>query len=200
MDNTQAAPGVAVIDPAAPMRYRDARQFIATGDLIAVRDAHSWLGRLTQLVTRKPYTHTGVARWIGGRLYMADLNSGRNHLTAVSQLANFDVCMPPLGLMRDAIEESTDEWLASPIEYGFVAFVAIGLECLLHWRTLFDNWRNVVVCSGGSVQIFESAAQRQRAAGRSYPAAWLRHTRMLAPGELVDELRLKLSVRAEAAA
>lgn len=200
MDKAANALGFAVVDPSAPISYEKARQFIATGDLIAVRDAHTWLGRLTQLVTRRPHTHTGVAYWIEGRLYMANLNSGRNHLTAVSQLKEFDVCAPPDGLMRDAIKESMNAWLAHPINYGFAAFVAIGLECLLHWRTLFDNWRNVVVCSGGSVQIYEGAAQLQQLAGRCFPVAWLSHSRMLAPGELVDELRLKLAVRVEPAA
>jgi hypothetical protein len=181
------------------MPYAQARELIKDGDLIAVRDVHSKLGRLTQIVTRKPYTHTGVARWMGDRLYMADLNSGRNHLTAVSQLQSFDVCAPPIGLMRDAIVESMDAWLASPIEYGFAAFVAIGIRCLLRWQTLFNNWRSVVVCSGGTVEIYEAAANVQYKAGRVYPRAWMRHNRMLSPGELVDELPFKLAVRPAAA-
>lgn len=192
------------IDPQAPMAYRDARSLICTGDMIAVRDSKSWLGRIISAVTRRPHTHTGVAYWIrdedGDRLFMANLNSGRNHLSAVSHLADFDVFMPPNGLYRDAIEFSTKNWLEQRIEYGYAAFVAIGLECLLHWRTLFDNWRNVVVCAGGTVQIYEAAANLQQAQGRCYPPGWLSHSRMLAPGELADELRLKLCVRAEAAA
>lgn len=184
----------------APMLYEQARPYIKTGDVIIVRDSHTKLGRLIQLVTRKPYTHTGVARWLEGRLYMANLNSGRNHLTAVSQLSEFDVFMPPVGLMRDAIQESMDSWLAHPIDYGFAAFIAIGIECLMHAKTLFDNWRNVVVCAGGTVEILEGAALRQKLAGRMYPKAWLRHTRMLSPGELAEELPFKLSVRPGAAA
>lgn len=188
------------IDVHAPLPYREARQFICTGDVIAVRDSKSWLGRLIQRVTGRPHTHTGVAYWLDDQLYMASLNSGRNHLSRLSQLKDFDVCMPPNGLYRDAIKQATDDWLEHPIEYGFLAFVAIGLECLLRMRTLFDNWRNIVVCAGGTVQIFEGAAALQQAQGRCYPPRWLEHSRMLAPGELVDELRLKLCVRAEAAA
>lgn len=192
---TVKMPETAGVDTSVPLAYEEARELIKTGDMIAVRDAQSWLGRLTQLVTRRPHTHTGVAYWLRDRLYMASLNSGRNHLSAVSQLGDFDVCNPPVGLARDAILESMDKWLDRRIEYGFAAFVAIGLECLLRWRTLFDNWRSVVVCAGGTVQIYEGAAQIQMTAGRSYPLEWLRHNRMLAPGELVDELPFKMAVR-----
>lgn len=180
---------------AAPMRYADARALIETGDLIAVRDTNGWLGRLVQIVTRRPHTHTGVAYWVKDRLFMAGLNSGRNHLTAVSQLGDFDVCAPPAGLDRNTIELATEFWLDQRIEYGYAALIGIGLECLLRMRTLFDNWRNVIVCSGGSVQIYESAAHLMAAQGKKAPEAWLKHSRMLAPGELVDELTLKLAVR-----
>jgi hypothetical protein len=175
------------------MLYSDARPLIETGDLIAVRDVHSIVGRLTVLFTRKPYTHTGVARWLDGCLYMADLNSGRNHLTAVSQLQAFDVAGPPEGLERSFIERATDSWLEKQINYGFAAFVVIGLKCLLRLK-VFIHWRQVVVCSGGSVQIYETAAQMMREAGLQPPAAWLEHSRMISPGELFAELKPKLSV------
>src|SRR5690349_3994221 len=111
------------------MIYPEARDNIEEGDLIAVRDVHNALGTMTQFFTRSPYTHTGVAVWLDERLFMADLNSGRNALHAVSQLRNFDVFNPPAGIDRGAIRKSVFNWLANPINYGFAAFVVIGLKC-----------------------------------------------------------------------
>lgn len=184
---------------AAVMRYEQARDLISTGDLIAVRDAATWLGRLTRRITGKPYTHTGVAKWIEGRLFIASLNSGYNHLSAVSHLTDFDVFNAPIGLSRDMIDEAINNWLGERIEYGYLAFIAIGIECLTKWHRLFDNWRSIVVCSGGSVMIYEMAGQLQKARGRRVPQAWLRHSRQLSPGELADELLFKMAVRGTAA-
>lgn len=165
------------------MNYDEARTRIKTGDLIAVRDVHNWLGRLTQFFTRSPYTHTGVAVWLGDRLFMADLNSGRNALHAVSQLASFDVFEAPEGLKAADIEFSLFDWLAKPINYGVLAFLVIGLKCYLKLKT-FIHWRKIIVCSGGSVQIYEGAG-------------WPEHSRMISPGELTMLVGpLRLMVRA----
>lgn len=180
---TVAAAHAEPADSARPMAYSAARNGIQTGDLIAVRDVHGILGRATQLATHSPYTHTGIAIWLGDRLFMADLNSGRNHLTALSQLTDFDVFAPPPGLSRVKIERAVWDWLASPINYGFLAFVVIGLKCSLRLK-VFIHWRKIVVCSGGSVQIYELAG-------------WPEHSRMVAPGELAAELPFKLAVRGD---
>lgn len=152
------------------MTYQEARAQIKTGDLIAVRDVHSVLGKMTRYFTRSPYTHTGIAVWLGDRLFMADLNSGRNHLTAISQLDNFDVFEAPAGLRAHDIEIALFDWLAKPITYGYLAFLAIGLKCYLGMN-IFIHWRKIIVCSGGSVQIYENAG-------------WSEHSRMVSPGEL----------------
>jgi hypothetical protein len=170
-----------------PMDYALARESIQDGDLIGVRDVHGLLGRATTFFTRKPYTHTGVAVWLDGRLFMGDLNSGRNHLTALSCIGQFDVCDPPPGVERSFIRRALFDWLATPISYGAIAFLVIGLRCWLGLRT-FIHWRQVVVCSGGSVTIFEMAVDLMQAAGLNVPAAWEDHNRMLSPGELVEEL------------
>jgi hypothetical protein len=175
------------------MDYQTARSKIQTGDLIGVRDVHGLLGRLTTLFTHSPYTHTGVAVWLDDRLFMADLNSGRNALHPLSQLGKFDVFAPPAGLERDSIEQATFNWLASPISYGFAAFVLIGLKSLLGVKA-FIHWRKVVVCSGGSIQIYEMAAALMARAGLTPPTAWVEHDRTLSPGDLCAELTLKFPV------
>lgn len=174
-------------------KYLAVRPRIEDGDLIVVRGEHL-IDRLTRLVTRSPYTHTGVAVWLDGRLFMADLNSGRNHLTALSAVDNFDVYRPPIGLYRDRIRQAVFDWLARPIDYGFPAFVVIGLRSLLRLKT-FVHWRKVVVCSGASVSIYEAAASAMQTAGEPAPVAWLEHNRMLSPGELASELQFRFAVR-----
>lgn len=175
------------------MDYEVIRPNIQTGDLIGSRDSHGLIGRATRLFTRAPYTHTGVAVWLGGRLFVADLNSGRNHLTALSCLNRFDVFEPPAGLDRKYIEESVFDWLASPISYGLAAFVLIGLKDMLGIKR-FIHWRKIVVCSGGSIQIYEMSAARMVLDNLPAPRDWIEHDRTLSPGDLCAELQLKFPV------
>lgn len=175
------------------MDYDDARPQIQDGDLIGVLDVHGLLGRATTFFTRSPYTHTGVAVWLGEHLFMADLNSGRNHLTALSCVKKFDVFAPPAGMPRDLISRAALDWLASPINYGVLAFLAIGLKCFLRLK-VFIHWRQIVVCSGGSVEIYQRAAALARAErGLIFPT-WEDHNQMISPGELCGEMSKKFSV------
>jgi hypothetical protein len=163
------------------MNYKDARKYIDNGDLIAVRTAHNWLGRATQFFTRSPYTHVGLAIWIDGGLYIAELNGGRNHLTPLSQLEHldFDVFHAPIGL--ENIRSTIFKWLRHPIEYAYASFIVIGLLDWLKIKT-FVHWRKMLVCSGWCVAVYEDAG-------------WPEHTRILSPGGLAGLLTLRLSVR-----
>jgi hypothetical protein len=154
---------------------------IETGDLIAVRTAHGIMGRLTQFVTRSPYTHVGIVIRLGSDLFMAELNGGRNHLVPLSQLTDYDVYACPTGL-RD-IDGAIRQWLRLPVDYGFLAFAAIGL---LDWFRIkaFVHWRQILVCSGYCVAIYETAG-------------WPEHSRIVSPRELAADLELKLAVRPE---
>jgi hypothetical protein len=177
------------------MNYDQARGRIQTGDLIGVRDVHGLLGKATVFFTGSPYTHTGVAVWLGDRLFMADLNSGRNHLTALSCIESFDVLDPPAGIDRKFIEQATFDWLAHPITYGYAAFILIGLKDALGVKK-FIHWRKIIVCSGGSIQIYEMAVDAMLTHGENVPPAWVDHDRTLSPGDLVAELGVpKLQVR-----
>lgn len=152
---------------------------INTGDLIVVRKGKSLLGRATQFFTRSPYTHSGIAIWIEGGLYVAELNAGKNHLVPISQLKDYDVYECPEGLKE--VRYNILKWLQAPIEYGFLALFAIGL---LDWFKIkmFVHWRKILVCSGFCVAIYESAG-------------WPEHTRVISPAGLAAELKLKLEVR-----
>lgn len=159
------------------MLYEEARKAIETGDTIAVRTSHGILGDLTKIVTRSPYTHVGVAIWVAGHLYMAELNGGRNHLVPLSQLTDFDVYARPAGISAEAADAAILFWLAKPVSYGFLALVAIGF---LNWFRIkvFVHWRKILVCSGYVVAIYEHAG-------------WSERSRVISPQELVDQLVLR---------
>jgi hypothetical protein len=152
---------------------------INTGDLIAVRSVHNFLGTMTQFFTRSKYTHVGLAIWLGGDLFMAELNGGRNHLIPMSQLDDYDVYAQPEGLVD--VDASIRHWLSMQVSYGFIALVAIGLLDWFRIKT-FVHWRQILVCSGYCVAIWEGAG-------------WPEHTRILSPAELTRGLKLKDIVR-----
>lgn len=160
------------------MNYAEARPQIETGDMIAVRDVHGILGRLTRWATRSPYTHAGIALWLAGGLYMAELNGGRNHLVPMSQLTAFDVYHAPQGLAD--IEAAIMDWLRGPIVYGYLAFILIGLLDRLRLN-LYVHWRRILVCSGYCVAIYETAG-------------WSEHSRIISPRGLAGLLTFKLGV------
>lgn len=163
------------------MKYEEVRHLINDGDLIAVLDNESLLGKLTQFFTRDDETHTGVATWVEGRLFMADLNSGRNALRAVSQLKNFDVYHPPMNLSPSDIRKSIFDWLADRREYGILAFLVIGVRSFFKIREIME-WRRAIVCSGGSVEIYAGAG-------------WTGQSTICSPGELAAKLTLRFEVR-----
>jgi hypothetical protein len=167
------------------MEYSQARGLIATGDLIAVRTASGLLGRATQFFTRGPYTHTGLALWLCGRLFMTEINGGRNHLVPLSQLnaVDFDVYAHPPELDPAALDAAIHEWLAARVDYGYLAFVAIGL---LEWLRLKLTvpWRKILVCSGYCVANWESAGWHATC------------SRVVSPTKLAAQVRRKFTVQA----
>lgn len=162
------------------MLYEDARHLIQSGDAIAVRTVHNLLGAMTKFFTRKPYTHIGLASWRGGRLYLAELNGGRNHLVPISQLTEFDVYHCPVARTNEDIEAAIDDALAVPIPYGFFALLVIGL---LEWLNIDKHikWNRVLVCSGWCVAVYEALG-------------WADHSRIISPGKLVEDLVLRVAV------
>jgi len=161
------------------MNYADARSLIADGDLIAVRGTEGFLTPFTKFFTRSDYTHAGIAVWMDGGLWMAELNSGKNHLIPLSQLEStaFDVYACPVENPKPAIMNM----LRIPLPYSLAALFVIGL---LNWLRIkiFLHWRQLLVCSGYCVKIYEAAG-------------WGDHSRLVSPQELAASLTLKIEVR-----
>lgn len=163
------------------LTYQEARDLICDGDLVAVITPHNWIGKITQFFTRREYTHVGIAIWVDGGLYLAELNGGRNHLTPLSQWEgmDFDVCAMPRGITN--IRESIFKWLRLPVDYGYPAFFAIGIKEFFRIKQAV-HWRDILVCVGFCVAVYEESG-------------WPKHDRVIALGELVDALEMKFKVR-----
>jgi hypothetical protein len=161
--------------------YQQARSLICDGDTVAIITPHNWIGKVTQFFTRRKYTHTGIAIWIDDGLYLAELNGGGNHLTPLSHWdgLDFDVCEMPIGLID--IRGAIFEMLRAPIEYSYAGFLAAGARAFFNIQQAI-HWRNKLVCDGFCVAVYERAG-------------WTKHDRVIAPFELVDELRIKIEVR-----
>ena len=164
------------------MEYAQAREHINTGDLISVRTAHSLINRLTQFFTGT-YTHSGQALWMAGRLWVTELNGGRNHLIPLSQWegVEFDVHAHPDGLTAKAMEAAILNNLGKKVDYGYSALIAIGL---IEWLklSLVVKWNKILVCSGYCVKNWQDAGWREGA------------SRIISPTKLAGMVRFKFSV------
>lgn len=133
------------------MLYDDVRSLIQTGDLIAVRRRSGVLAIATRLVTCRPYTHTGVAVWCGGRLLMAHINGAGCSLVPVSQVSCFDVFACPVD--RAKVESELWAMLGKRIHYDFIDLVRIFAHLQLGVRLPRID-RGSFVCSSMSAQMY----------------------------------------------
>lgn len=164
------------------MDYADARGQISTGDLIAVRTVDGVLNKVTKFFTGR-YVHCGQAIWIAGRLYMTELNEGRNHLVPMSQLdgMEFDVYAHPDGLTTEAMETAILDNLGRKVNYGYTALLAIGL---VEWLklNLVVKWSKILVCSGYSIKNWQDAGWKGAA------------SRIISPTKLAGMMQFKFAV------
>src|SRR5579859_1866316 len=107
------------------MIYADIRNQIKTGDLIGVKRTSGIFPIATRIVTNSPYTHTGIAIWAGGRLLLAQTNSGGCNLAPLSQEAVYDFDVFDCPVDREACETAIWKELGSYITYGFMDCVRI---------------------------------------------------------------------------
>lgn len=138
------------------MNYDDARALIKTNDMIAVRRRTGFLAIATRIVTRSPYTHTGIAFWTQGRLMIAQSNAGGCNIVPLSQEAiyDFDVfdCPPA------AVDVETWVWstLGARIGYGYLDLVRIAAFILFKIPLPVHDGDDLV-CSALSALIYQKA-------------------------------------------
>lgn len=141
------------------LSYAAARPGIHTGDLIAVRRSGDIVSGAIRTVTGAPYTHTGVAIWVGPaktrRLLMAQVNEGGASLAPVSQLRDvaFDVFACPVD--RDLAERAIWRSVGHPIDYDYVDLARIALHIRL--GVPLPRQGKDFICSSLSAYIYQVA-------------------------------------------
>jgi hypothetical protein len=163
------------------MRYDEVRHLIEDGDLIAVHGKSGLLTPFTRFFTDSNVTHTGIAIWLDGGLWLAELNGGGNHMVPMSQIMDgFDAFYSPVD-DRQAVRHAVLESQRNKIHYGAFALLVIGL---LNWLRIkmFLHARRILVCSGYCVKVYEAAG-------------WPEHSYLISPAELAGMLKPKLEVR-----
>lgn len=143
------------------MRYEDARPLIQTGDLIAVKRRSGPLAVGTRLVTGSPYTHTGLALWVGnkcesgGRLLIAHSTAGGGNLVPLSQEAEFDFDVFACPVDRAEVEDWIWQLLDVRFNYGFSDLWRIFLYLKLGIPLPQDD--KDLICSAMSAALYKLA-------------------------------------------
>lgn len=134
------------------MKYEQARELIQDGDLIAVKSRHGGLVALTRLVTRSPYTHTAVALWLDGGLWVAEMGFDGNHLVPLSHHAGkgFEVFDCPIE--RATLRKWVTEVMREPLEYDLLDLLRIACNRILGVALAGDGGGRV--CSAFSASIY----------------------------------------------
>ncbi len=134
--------------------YDEIRPQIADGDLIAFKAYNGWFAAAIKLVTRTSYTHTAVALWLEGGLWIAEMNAGGgNVLVPLSQRAHQDfevfACPVPAGKVREAVLAT----LRDKIRYDFADLFRIAAHKLFG-IALPEREDPKLVCSAYSGKIY----------------------------------------------
>jgi hypothetical protein len=163
------------------MNYTEARKKIKTGDIINIRKHSGIISKLTEIFTRSPYTHTGISIWLNGGLWMAEINSGHNHLIPLSQFAdiNFDVFECPVD--RNKVRTDILESLRVRVNYGIISFILLGIYNLFRIKERVSSLKDKV-CSEYVQDILINAG-------------WNSPGKMVSPYDLSKILKLKFEVR-----
>jgi hypothetical protein len=136
------------------MRYEDARDKIADGDILGV-SCKGLFWSLVKVVQRAAglgkfaqITHVGVAWWVNGRLYSVEMDGAHNVLRPVSQYiaegSSVTVFRSPV--TQDAMRAQYDRATSEPIQYDYLDLLRIGLRLLLRTSTGTDG-NGEMVCS-----------------------------------------------------
>lgn len=141
------------------MKYEDARPLIETGDLIAVRRRSGPFAVATRLVTASPYTHTGVALWVGPerdrRLLLAHINSGGASLVPLSQFSvyAFDAFLCPV----ERMDAERALWQAIGKKMGYSVADLARIAAHIHLGLPLPEQGDDYICSALSARIYLQA-------------------------------------------
>lgn len=168
------------------MSYNEARIKIHDGDLISVFKAHGLFGWLTKFFTGQ-YTHTGIAIWMDGGLWLIETNGGGNHAIPLSQLQKygFDVSSPPPGVTRMAARAHALAALRERETYGFFTTIVTGFVEFFR-IPITINWRNGRHCAGLCVRIYDRAGWAAEDRGT--------HTYVISPTKLTKRMMFRFRV------
>lgn len=146
------------------MRYEDIRGQIETGDLIAVKRRTGPLAVATRLVTASPYTHTGIAQWVGlegdRRLLLAQINGGGSNLVPLSQMAvyAFDAFRCPVD--RQAVERAM--WKTLGDKMGYSVGDLVRLAAYIRLGVPLPPQGDDYICSALSAYLYRLAGWQPR--------------------------------------
>lgn len=166
--------------------YSDARSQILDGDLISVFKAKSLFNYLTQAFTGN-YVHVGVAIWLEGGLWIAEINGGGNHAVPLSQLQRygFDVSEPPKGVDTKNVKIEILAALREKESYGFFTTIVTGfIEFFSIPITI--NWRKGRHCAGIVVKIWDRSGWAESDGGT--------HSYVVSPTKLTKMMKFKFRV------
>lgn len=138
------------------MIYDVARDQIKTGDVIAVRRRTGFLAVATRLVTRSPYTHTGIAVWVEGRLMLVQETGGGCNMVPLSQEAIYDFDVFDCPVDSHLVESWCWTLLGTRIPYGFLDLAIIAAHLLL-FIPLPKQDGDGLICSAYSSVILRKA-------------------------------------------
>lgn len=117
------------------MNYEEARESIIDGDIVFIANGTSIWNKLTQLVTRSPFYHVGIAFWMRdsayeSRLFIVEAHNGGRRLVNLSSYAAHSMTViasevPYLSYSKDLLDR------AGSVKYSIKDFLAIGIIELL---------------------------------------------------------------------
>lgn len=147
------------------MTYDELRGQIQTGDLVAVRRRTGALAVATRIVTESPYTHTGVALWVGlegdRRLLLAQINGGGANLVPLSQMAvyAFDVFLCPV---EDRREVERQIWATLGVKIGYSVPDLVRIAAHIKLGVPLPKQGEDFICSALSARLYALAGWKPR--------------------------------------
>lgn len=118
--------------------YDDVRDYIQDGDLLYIRDGTSIWSRVTQIVTRSPHYHVGIAVWMTDgcarrRLMILEAHPGGRRLVTLSTYRDhgIDIVRPVFDFASNS-----DEFIefTGKIPYSLQDYLSIGILEILKIR------------------------------------------------------------------